>query len=103
MVFTLATLLDDPVAAGIAAEAVEPVATAWDIAARIGLGDRRMHTAAIRCVAVAAERAPAELAEAMQRLVTQWNRAGVPADDFSDRVIENGIAATVTRLARGAP
>ena len=37
MVFTLVTLLDDPVAADIAAEAVEPVATAWDIAARVGL------------------------------------------------------------------
>src|SRR3954453_4341127 len=40
LVFTLATLLDDPVAADIAAEATEPVAMAWDRAAQIGLGDR---------------------------------------------------------------
>ena len=41
LVFTLTTLLDDPAAADIAAEATEPVATAWDRAAQIGLGDRR--------------------------------------------------------------
>ncbi|MGB7164471.1 MAG: ergothioneine biosynthesis glutamate--cysteine ligase EgtA, partial [Mycobacterium sp.] len=46
VVFTLVTLLDDPVAAGIAADAVEPVATAWDTAARIGLDDPRIRTAA---------------------------------------------------------
>ena len=45
VVFTLATLLDDPAAADIAAEATEPVATAWDRAAQIGLGDRRLHDA----------------------------------------------------------
>ena len=42
VVFTLTTLLDDPVAADVAAEATEPVATAWDRAAQIGLGDRRL-------------------------------------------------------------
>jgi len=101
VVFTLVTLLDDPVAAGIAADAVEPVATAWDTAARIGLDDPRIHTAANRCVAVAAERAPAELDEAMQRLVAAVEQGRCPADDISDRVIENGIAATVTQLALG--
>ena len=60
VVFTLVTLLDDPVAADIAAEATESVATAWDQAARVGLGDRRLHAAATRCVQTAAERAPAE-------------------------------------------
>jgi glutamate--cysteine ligase len=95
------TLLDDPVAADIAAEAVKPVATAWDVAARTGLGDRRLYTAANRLVAVAAERVPPGLAEAMQHLVAAVERARCPADEFSDRVIENGIAATVTQLALG--
>ncbi len=45
LVFTLVTLLDDPAAAAVAAEATEPVATEWDRAARIGLGDRLM----LRC------------------------------------------------------
>jgi glutamate--cysteine ligase len=101
VVFTLATLLDDPVAAGIAAGAVEPVATAWDTAARIGLDDQRIYTAANRCVAVAAERAPAELFDGMQRLLAAVERGRCPADDVSERVIENGIAATVTELALG--
>ncbi len=99
VVFTLTTLLDDPVAADIAAEAVEPVATAWDTAARLGLGDRRLYTAANRCVAAAAERAPAQLADTMSRLVCNVEQGRCAADEFSDRVIEHGIAASVAQLA----
>src|SRR5271169_2363663 len=101
VVFTLVTLLDDPVAAVLAAEVVEPVATAWDTAARIGLNDQRIFSAANRCVAIAAERAPAGLADGMQRLVEAVDQGRCPADDVSDRVIEDGIAATVTELALG--
>jgi glutamate--cysteine ligase len=100
VVFTLVTLLDDPVAAEIAAEAVEPVATAWDTAARVGLRDRRLYEAANTCVAVAADRAPLELRDAMQRLVRNVEQGRCPGDDFSDRVIEHGIAPTVARLAQ---
>jgi len=101
VVFTLVTLLDDPVAADIAAEAVEPVATAWDVAARAGLRDRRLFTAANKCVAVAAERAPAEIGESMQRLVRSVEQGRCPGDDFADEVIEHGIAPVVARLAQG--
>ncbi len=101
VVFTMVTLLDDAVAADLAAEAVKPVATAWDTAARLGLGDQRILTAARRCVAIAAERAPAALSAGMQRLTDAVAQGRCPADDFSDRVIENGIAAAVTALALG--
>ncbi len=101
VVFTMVTLLDDPDAADLAAEAVEPVATAWDTAARIGLGDHRIFSAANRCVAIAAERAPAALSDGMQRLADAVAQARSPADDFADRVVESGIAATVTALALG--
>lgn len=101
VVFTLVTLLDDPVAADIAAEATEPVATAWDVAAQVGLGDRRLHAAATRCVHAAAERAPAELHEPMQRLLRDVDEGRSPADDFADRVVKYGIAPAVTQLARG--
>jgi glutamate--cysteine ligase len=101
VVFTLVALLDDPAAADIAAEAVEPVATAWDTAARVGLRDRRLYQAANRCVAVAAENVPAELADAMERLIRSVEQGRCPGDDFSDRVIEHGIAPTVARLAQG--
>ncbi len=54
-------------------------------------------------MAVAAEHVPPDLSESMQRLVAAVERGRCPADDFSDQVIENGIEATVTRLARGEP
>lgn len=101
MVFTLSTLLDDPGAAEIAAEATEDVATAWDRAAQIGLGDRHLHDAATRCVQAAAERAPAELEESMRRLVRSVEQGRCPADEFSDRVVEHGIAPAVMQLAQG--
>ena len=103
VLFTLVTLLDDPVAADIAAEAVEPVATAWDTAAQAGLRDRRLYEAANRCVAAAAERAPAGLTDAMQRLIRYVEQGRCPGDDFSDQVIKHGIAATVAQLAQGGP
>jgi glutamate--cysteine ligase len=101
VVFTLTTLLDVAAAADVAAEATEPVATAWDRAAQTGLGDRRLKDAATRCVQAAAERAPAELQESMQRLVRSVEQGRCPADDFSDRVVKNGIAAAITELAQG--
>ena len=100
VVFMLATLLDDPAAADVAAEAVEPVATAWDIAARVGLGDKRLYAAANRCVAAVAGRAPEELAASMQQLVQNVEDGRCPADDFADRVIRHGIAPAVLELAR---
>jgi len=103
VVFTLVALLDDPAAADIAAEAVEPVATAWDTAARVGLRDRRLYAAANRCMAVAAENVPAELTDAMERLMRSVEQGRCPGDDFSDRVIDHGIAPTVARLAQGGP
>jgi glutamate--cysteine ligase len=101
VVFTLVTLLDDPGAADIAAEATEAVATAWDRAAQIGLGDRRLHEAANRCVRVAAERAPCDLEESMQLLVRSVEKGRCPADDFSDRAVKYGIGTAITQLAQG--
>lgn len=54
-------LIDDPVAAGRAAEIAAPVAQAWQLAARAGLRDNRLRTAVTDCVQVAAERCPVEL------------------------------------------
>ncbi|UXA13199.1 ergothioneine biosynthesis glutamate--cysteine ligase EgtA [Mycobacterium sp. SMC-8] len=101
VVFTLTTLLDDPAAADIAAEATEPVATAWDRAAQLGLQDRRLRRAAVRCVQAAAERAPTRLEESMAMLVRSVEQGRCPADDFADRVVAYGIAPAVTALAQG--
>ncbi|BBZ66703.1 glutamate--cysteine ligase EgtA [Mycolicibacterium insubricum] len=103
VVFTLATLLDDPLAAGRAAEAVEPVAGAWTTAARIGLADPALHTAVTRCVTVAAERAPSSLQPAMAGLVDRVEQRRCPADDFTDRVADAGLPAALAELARDQP
>ncbi|WP_293058742.1 ergothioneine biosynthesis glutamate--cysteine ligase EgtA [Mycobacterium sp.] len=103
VVFTLVTLLDDAAAADLAAEAVEPVTTAWDTAARIGLADRRLYAAANRCVAIAAERAPGPLHDAMGRLAQAVEQGRCPADDLAEQVIDHGIAPTVARLAHEQP
>jgi glutamate--cysteine ligase len=103
VVFTLVTLLDDPGAADLAAEAVQPVATAWDVAARVGLADQRLYAAANRCVAIAAASAPTQLAGGMRRLAELVEKGRCPADDFAERVIDAGIASTVAGLARGEP
>ncbi|OBI11302.1 ergothioneine biosynthesis glutamate--cysteine ligase EgtA [Mycobacterium sp. E2462] len=99
--FTMAALLDDPAAADAAAAAVEPVATAWDTAARLGLRDRRLREAANQCLAIAAELAPPEVEESMHRLVGCVEQGRCPGDEFADQVIEHGIAPVVARLAQG--
>ncbi|MUL84232.1 MULTISPECIES: ergothioneine biosynthesis glutamate--cysteine ligase EgtA [unclassified Mycolicibacterium] len=101
VVFTLTTLLDDPEAAAIAAEATAPVATAWDRAARIGLADRRLQESAIACVSAAAQRAPAELAESMGQLTRSVQEGRCPADDFADQVVGLGITSAVSQLVKG--
>jgi glutamate--cysteine ligase len=101
LVFTLTTLLDDPAAADIAAEITEPVATAWDRAAQMGLGDRRLREAALGCVRAAAERVPQELQESMERLTRSVEEGRAPADEFSDRVVRSGIATAVIESAQG--
>lgn len=101
VVFTLVTLLDHPAAAQIAAEVTESVATEWDLAARVGLGDPRLKAAAVRCVATAAEHAPAQLAEPMDRLLRNVSAGRCPADDFSDRVLADGIPTVLGQLAKG--
>ena len=99
VVFTLATLLDDPAASDIAAEATESVATAWDRAARIGLRDRRLHGAALRCVHAAAELVPTELEESMRLLVGSVEQGRSAGDDFTDRAVHRGIAGAVIDIA----
>lgn len=101
VVFTLTALLDDPVAADIAAEATEPVAGAWDRAAQLGLRDSRLHAAATRCVQAAAERAPAGIQESMTLLTRSVEQGRCAADDFADRGATYGIAGAVTQLAQG--
>ncbi len=54
VVFTLVTLLDDPVAADLAVVRSEPVATAWDAAAQLACDRPAALPGGSRCLAIAA-------------------------------------------------
>ncbi len=75
-------------------DVVEPVATAWDTAARIGLRLAAL-PAANRMPGHAARRVPTELIGAMQRLVDHVDRV-FAWQTISPTAIAGGIASAVT-------
>jgi glutamate--cysteine ligase len=86
-----ATLLDDPVAAAAAAEATEPTAGRWETAARIGLADPALAASARRCLAIAVERAPAQLRTPVIDLAELVESGRGPGDLAADRIVEIGV------------
>jgi glutamate--cysteine ligase len=60
------TLIDDPEAADAAAELCEPVAHAWETAARTGTADPDLHAAVAGCAEVAARRGPPDLRDELE-------------------------------------
>ncbi|GLY72974.1 ergothioneine biosynthesis glutamate--cysteine ligase EgtA [Actinoallomurus iriomotensis] len=79
-------LIDDPLAAEIAAEATEPAADRWREAAREGLGDPVLARAARRCFEAACDALPRIGAQALVPLVDGYaeryvRRGRCPADD----------------------
>lgn len=86
-------LLDDPKAAGLAAEAAEPVAGRWRTAAVHGLADPELARAARRCFAAAR---PALIRLGADRLLPIF-------DDYYTRYVERGrCPADDTPHAEGA-
>jgi ergothioneine biosynthesis glutamate--cysteine ligase EgtA len=75
-----AVLLDDPVAADRATAASAPVAGAWDRAARRGLADDDLRTAARGCLEAAVEAVPADLRPEVEALAALADRGGCPGD-----------------------
>jgi glutamate--cysteine ligase len=94
-----ATLMDDPVAAGRAAEATEATAELWTEAARDGLGHAALADSARRCVEIAADRAPAALAPAVADLAELVGSGRCPGDLLADRIAEVGPLAAFEELA----
>ncbi len=103
IVFTIATLLDDPQAAELARAAVAPVATAWEVAARLGLADDAIHAAAQRCVAAAAADIPAELVDSMELLIGNVEERRSPALCFIESVVRRGVVPAVLHAAEETP
>jgi glutamate--cysteine ligase len=93
------TLMDDPVAADMAAEATESAAQLWTEAARDGLGHTVLAESARRCVAIAATRVPAPLAPAVADLAELVESGRCPGDLLAQRIAEIGPHAAFEELA----
>jgi glutamate--cysteine ligase len=93
------TLLDDPRAAGVAAEACEPVEEAWTRAARHGLDDPVLRRAACRCVATAATYAPPALHDAVQRFAELVMDGRSPGGEFAERLRSVGPVRALREAA----
>ncbi|SDY70650.1 glutamate--cysteine ligase [Modestobacter sp. DSM 44400] len=90
-----ATLLDVPAAADAAAAATGPVAGAWDRAARAGLADPALRTAATACLAAAVRHAPAGLAREVTALAELVGRGASPGDELLHTARRSGAAGAL--------
>ncbi|GAA1889845.1 ergothioneine biosynthesis glutamate--cysteine ligase EgtA [Lapillicoccus jejuensis] len=98
-----ATLVDDAVAADAARAATEPVAGEWEAAARLGPGDASVHRAALRCLEVAADRAPAPFADDVGELAQRWRDGHTLSGALRDRIERQGPVAVLLDEARTTP
>jgi glutamate--cysteine ligase len=94
-----ATLMDDSVAADLAADAAERAAPLWTEAARDGLGDPVLADSARRCVEIAAGRVPQQLRSAVADLAELVASGRSPGDLLAERVGEVGPLAAFEELA----
>lgn len=90
------TVVDDPVAADRAAEAVGPVADAHLEAARDGLADPRIRAAALGVLEAAAAATPPGPAADVERWVEAVTRGRGPGDLVRDRFERSGPTACLT-------
>jgi glutamate--cysteine ligase len=93
------TLMDDPVAADKMTEATERTLPLWTNAARDGLSNSVLAESARRCVAIAAERAPAGLESAVADLAELIDSGRCPGDLLAQRITEIGPRAAFEELA----
>ncbi|WP_082534193.1 ergothioneine biosynthesis glutamate--cysteine ligase EgtA [Marmoricola sp. Leaf446] len=94
------TLVDDPVAADLAAEIVAPVHDRWETAAREGLADPAVRRAVLGCVELAVSRGPVELRSELLALHEVFARGSSPAEELRSRVEAVGPLAVLLEEAR---
>lgn len=100
-----AILMDDPVAAAVAAEATETTALledVWNRAARLGLADQQLHRAARTCLAAALDRCPEPLRTDVSALAELVERAECPGDGVLRTARSVGPAAAFLAATREA-
>lgn len=93
------TLMDDPVAADVAAEACEPVVGNWRTAARSGLDDPTLARAAADCVDIASRRCPPHLQAQVERYAELIGRGRTPGDELADLAATRGALAALEEEA----
>jgi glutamate--cysteine ligase len=74
----------------VADEACEPVADAWECAARDGLDDGALHRAAQACVAAAVDRVPDALRDDVAAYAELVARGRTPGDELLERIEKDG-------------
>jgi glutamate--cysteine ligase len=100
LVGLVTTLLDDPVAADAAAEAAEPVARSWSVAAHAGLADPAVARAAGRCAELAAAAAPPGLRPDVEAWADLATAGRVPGDDLDQRAAQAGPLRVLAEESR---
>jgi glutamate--cysteine ligase len=93
------TLMDDQVAADLAAEAAEATELLWTEAARDGLDHPLLARAARRCLAIAAGRVHAALRPAVEDLAELVESGRSPGDLLADRIALIGPHDALKELA----
>jgi glutamate--cysteine ligase len=91
----LVTLIDDPMAADDAADACAGLEDSWLVAARDGLRNPALLTAARRCVDIAARRCPAELRAEVETYAELVHRGRTPGDDLRETAELRGPLAVL--------
>lgn len=90
MVVLVTTLLDDPVAADAAREILEPVATLGEQAARTGLEDPRLASAARRLLTLADDACPAGQRADLAAIGVHLDAGRTPGESLRDRIGQVG-------------
>jgi glutamate--cysteine ligase len=93
------TLVDDPVAADRAAELCEPVAEAWESAARSGLEDVTLRRAVTGCLEVAAGHCPEGLRPEVETFAELVVEGRTPSGELRERIERVGPLAVLREEA----
>ncbi len=94
------TLVDDPVAADLAADICAPVAEKWESAARHGIADREVHRVVTACCDLAARRAPTELATQVGAFAELVASGRSPSGELRRRIEESSPLHVLEEEAR---
>jgi glutamate--cysteine ligase len=95
------TLVDDPVAAGAAADLCASVTDSWDTAARHGLADEAIRRAVTGCVEVALRHCPPALKPEVEAYAALLDAGSSPSQELRRRIEAIGPLAVLEEEAHG--